>query len=187
MHHHENLTASSPAHRGGLAVALALCGLAASCGGGPNPTAPTTAAELGSVSEGGGRTVSCSEGVLTPIELAAPLAPSARGVMRQRAVTVDVVTLLKQSVARVPVSFNLFDDACVVAVPDEITELGSDTISWTGHVRDDPDASPVVVVISGSDVAASLRTTGSVLYEIASIGGGIHAARQINPSGFPPD
>ena len=112
-------------------------------------------------------------------------------VRRQRRVEIDFGRVFPggadRSAARTPdrLTLNLFPDVCVIALRDRATDLGRGQVQWEGHVPGGAPGSATVIVGDGVMIG-TVRTEGEV-YEIRSLGDGVHAVTDLDTSKFPRD
>ena len=110
--------------------------------------------------------------------------------LRQRVVAMDAGMLARarESVARgteapAVLTLNLFDDVEHEGVIDWTAPTFSGGYSISGRLADDP-LGTVTLVVNGDVVAGTVRTLGGT-YRIRSVGGGLYAVSELDPSKMP--
>ncbi|MBC7812053.1 MAG: S8 family serine peptidase, partial [Burkholderiales bacterium] len=127
----------------------------------------------------------------TSAQASATSASNQLGVVRTRNVDINFAALpdnfnapAAQQAERDTVLFNLFDDVTLTAdnirLQPRITS--SDGFTWIGQIEGDP-YSEVVLVVGDGTIEGHVRTQ-STLYQITSLGNGVHAVNQIDESAF---
>ncbi|KJV07862.1 M12 family metallo-peptidase [Methylocucumis oryzae] len=78
---------------------------------------------------------------------------------------------------------NLFDDAILTAIRDQIDTTVKGSYVWIGHIEDDSD-SQVVLAAKGNVLMGTVETNGRS-FEIIYVNGTTHAVREIDPNKIP--
>jgi hypothetical protein len=107
-------------------------------------------------------------------------------VVRTRAVRVSV-DLIAPPPSRRPdrLRFNLFDDLSFLAVFERSEVRSPSSYTWFGRLAHEEYSSFILVVEQGV-VAGSIRVPGKGVYQIGSLGAGVHVIREIDESRLPP-
>ena len=110
--------------------------------------------------------------------------------LRRRVVAMDAGMLARarESVARgteapAVVTLNLFDDVVHEGLIEWTAPTFSGGYSISGRLADDP-LGTVTLVVNGDVVAGTVRTLGGT-YRIRSVGGGLYAVSELDPSKMP--
>lgn len=109
-------------------------------------------------------------------------------VMRSRPVDINfsLLTQADPAVGAVPLNLNLFDDASLTARIDGMKSKPSGARIYTGSVEGGGPFSHVAIVANGDTVAGDIFN-GHDIYQIRSLGNGLHEIRQLDSSKFPAD
>jgi hypothetical protein len=137
-------------------------------------------------------TGACTGGIFLDTARSGPANPPASPtVRRQRRVEVDFARMFPggdppaAAGSAERVTLNLFPDVCVTAVRDRATDLGPGKVQWEGHV---PGGTPgtATMIVDGTLMVGTVRNDRDV-YEIRSLGDGIHGVTDVDTSKFPRD
>ena len=114
--------------------------------------------------------------------------PAGRTIRRLRRVEVDFGRLFRGDTRPSAVSasdhltLNLFADVCLTARRERATDLAGGRVQWEGRV---PGASPgtVTLIIGDGLIVGTLRIDRDV-FQIRSLGDGVHGIIDVDPAGF---
>ena len=117
-------------------------------------------------------------------------------VVRSRIVTINFGPLtvmdgleVDNSDNRLLLKLDLFEDVSVTAVVIKTKSASRDSLSWIGHLEDDPESQ--VSLVKNNDILQGNINSYEGVFQIRYVthinGIAIHAVREIDPSQFPPD
>ena len=78
---------------------------------------------------------------------------------------------------------NLFNDVSLIAIKERIEKRSPTKYTWFGHLRGIKD-SQVILVVEEGHMAGNITFDGE-MYQVRSIGNGVHAIYEIDQSAFP--
>jgi peptidyl-Asp metalloendopeptidase len=106
-------------------------------------------------------------------------------VVRSRTATLRGASLARAMAApaAAQIALNLFDDATFTVSYERVEDSGFGHRSWVGHITDRPLST--VTLTQKGDIVTGAVTDGSALYEIASIGGGLHRIDELDTTAMP--
>lgn len=129
--------------------------------------------------------------LFTPLDAPAAPAPTAPGVVRERAVRVDFDLLdrmadawtqgRQRSSARI--RLNLFPGISAVTTPEEIRSETASSLSWVGRLVGQPDGA-VTLVWGGGVLVGHVRIQEAV-FRIQYAADGVHRVQELDPTAFP--
>jgi hypothetical protein len=115
-----------------------------------------------------------------------------RTIVRQRHIAINLGLLMKADGSPKPESkgltlnLNLFDDVALTAVIDRTESVSTGGYSFIGRVAG-IEQSSVTLSVYDNIMSGSITVPGGASYQVRYVGGGVHAACQIDPSAFPPE
>ncbi|HLG29165.1 MAG TPA: M12 family metallo-peptidase [Candidatus Brocadiales bacterium] len=101
-------------------------------------------------------------------------------IVRKRYVQVNFDLLRKKD----SIAINLFEGLSFVGIKDRIETRSTDRYTWYGHIEGIEHSQIIIVVEDGNTSGDIVIPEG--LYQIRSVGGGVHAIYEIDQSAFPP-
>lgn len=115
-----------------------------------------------------------------------------RWILRSRFVNVDFDLVARSagprerpSGAGAPLPLNLFHGTCYMAVLERAEGKPPAKFTWTGRVQG-VAGSRVILVVEDGVMAAHITVAGRV-FEVRSLGNGVHAVEEIEQAAFGPD
>ena len=134
----------------------------------------------------------CAGGIFTGTARRGSVDPApVPSVRRLRRVEVDFARLFPggpgpwAANAAPQLTLNLFPDVCVTAVREQATDLAGGGVQWEGRITG-AASGVATVIVDGTVMVGTIRIEREV-YEIRSLGDGVHAVLDVDPSRFPRD